>query len=59
MEIFGGKVDFGETPEESIIREIKEEAEVIAEVKRLHPTVYMKYWDYPWVIQQTLLFVLE
>ena len=38
-EIPGGKVDFGETPEESIVREIKEEIGVNVKVKGLLPTI--------------------
>lgn len=58
-EIPGGKVDFGETPEESIVREIKEETGVNVKVKGLLPTIYTKYWDYPWGVQHTLLFGYE
>jgi 8-oxo-dGTP diphosphatase len=55
----GGKVDFGETPEQAIIREIKEETGVIARVKRLLPRTFTTNWDYPWGIQHTLLFGFE
>lgn len=55
----GGKVDFGETPEEAIVREIKEEAGVIAKVKRLIPEIFINNWDYPWGIQQTLILAYE
>ncbi len=58
-EIPGGKVDFGETPEESIVREIKEETGVNIRVKRLIPTVYTKYWEYQWGTQHTLLLGYE
>lgn len=58
-EIPGGKVDFGETPEQAIVREIEEETGVKTKVIRLLPSVYTKYWDYPWGIQHTLLFAYE
>lgn len=58
-EIPGGKVDFGENPEQTIVREIKEETGVKVKVKRLLPTVYTKYWDYPWGIQHTILLGYE
>jgi 8-oxo-dGTP diphosphatase len=55
----GGKVDFGETPEEAIVREIKEETGVKVIVKRLLSHVQTVYWDYSWGRQQTLLFGYE
>lgn len=58
-EIPGGKVDFGETPEEAIRREIKEETGVEVKVKRLLPVVHANNWEYPWGVQQTLLFAYE
>ncbi len=55
----GGKVDFGETPEEAVVREIKEETGVTVKVKRLLPMVQTVNWDYEWGTQQTLLFAYE
>ncbi len=55
----GGKVDFGETPEEAIIREVLEETGILVRVKRLLPYVHTTYWDYPWGTQHTLLFGYE
>jgi len=55
----GGKVDFGETPEQAIVREILEETGVSVKVKRLLPYVHTTYWDYPWGVQHTLLFGYE
>ena len=40
----GGKIDAGETPEEALIREIKEELDIEVEVKELLDTVE---YDYP------------
>lgn len=58
-EIPGGKVDFDETPQEAIVRELKEETGVTVKVKRLLPHVKTVYWDYPWGEQQTLKFGFE
>lgn len=58
-EIPGGKVDFGEEPHDAIIRELIEETGVKVKVKRLLPEVFTKNWDYPWGVQQTLLFAFE
>ena len=40
----GGKIDAGETPEEALVREIKEELDTVVEVKELLDTVE---YDYP------------
>lgn len=40
----GGKIDVGETPEEALVREIKEELDTEVEVKELLDTVE---YDYP------------
>lgn len=53
----GGKAEFGETPAESVIREIYEETGVKAKVIRLIPDVYTSYWNYAWGTQQTFCFV--
>lgn len=55
----GGKVEFAETPEQAIIREVQEETGVIVKVKRLLPCVYTHYWEYNSGTQQTLLFGYE
>ena len=55
----GGKVDLGKTPEQAIVREIKEETGVVCKVKRLLPTTVTTNWDYPWGIQHTLIFGFE
>lgn len=55
----GGKADFGETPEEAIVRELREEAGVVVKVKRLLPHIQTVYWDYTWGIQHTIIFGFE
>lgn len=52
----GGKVDFGETPQESLKREFLEETGITIEVVRILPYVQTAYWDYKWGKQQTLCF---
>lgn len=56
-ELPGGKVDFGETPEESLKREFLEETGVEIKVKKLIPHIFTHNWKYSWGIQQTLIFV--
>src|SRR3990167_9310260 len=53
----GGKVDFGETPQEAIVREVFEETGIRIKVDRLLPYVQTNYWKYPWGNQQTLCFI--
>ncbi len=52
----GGKVDFGETPQESLAREFMEETGIVVKVGQLLPFVQVAYWDYQWGKQQTLCF---
>lgn len=56
-ELAGGKCDFGETPDEAIIREFKEETGRVVKVKQLLPYVGVNYWEYDWGKQQTFVFV--
>lgn len=60
-ELAGGKCNFGETPEESIIREFEEETGRIVKVKQLLPYIGVNYWEYAWGRQQTfvLVYLLE
>lgn len=53
----GGKVDFGETPESALKREILEETGVEVSIVRLIPHTQTHYWRYEWGVQQTLCFV--
>jgi 8-oxo-dGTP diphosphatase len=53
----GGKVEFGETPEESLSREFEEETGMVVKVEKMLPFVQTAYWDYAWGTQQTLCFM--
>lgn len=55
----GGKVDFGETPQEALRREFSEETGIEIKVKELLPFVQTAYWDYDWGTQQTLCFAFR
>jgi 8-oxo-dGTP diphosphatase len=55
-ELPGGKIDFGEAPEEAVKREFFEETGVEVRVERLFPKMWTNYWEYPWGTQQTLCF---
>ncbi|NTU46963.1 NUDIX domain-containing protein [Candidatus Roizmanbacteria bacterium] len=52
-ELPGGKIDFGETPEEALVREFLEETGRLVRVVNLLPEVRTIYWDYEWGRQQT------
>lgn len=56
-ELPGGKAEFGETPEEALIREFKEETGRKIRVKSLLPKVFVNYWEYPWGTQQTFCLI--
>ena len=43
----GGKIDFGETPEEACIREAKEESGVEVEIDYLIPKIHTGRWTFP------------
>ncbi len=44
-EILGGHIEFGEDPEDAIIREIKEESGLEIEVIKLLPKIYFSIWQ--------------
>lgn len=58
-ELPGGKCEFGETPEEAIIREFREETGVAVDAVFLYPFVYTHYWNYRDATQQTFVFVYK
>lgn len=43
-EFVGGKVDFGETPEHALLREVAEESGLSVKIKRLLPKIFTKVW---------------
>lgn len=53
----GGKVDFGETPQQSVEREFMEETGIEVKATELLPFIQVSYWDYEWGRQQTLCFM--
>ncbi|GEM_PF-169342 len=53
----GGKVQFGETAEKTVIRELEEETGVHIKINQLLPFVQTSYWNYAWGTQQTLCLV--
>ncbi len=51
----GGKIDFGETPEEAILREIKEESGYTATIITLLPKILSAQWEYETKQSQQIL----
>jgi mutator protein MutT len=43
-ELVGGKIEWNETPEQAIIREVKEETGLDVEIVRLLPKLFNSYW---------------
>ena len=51
----GGKVDFGEAPEQTAVREAKEESGYDVEVTKLIPKIISSQWKFPDRISQQLI----
>lgn len=58
-ELPGGTNEFGETPAETVVREVSEETGLRVKVKRLLPVCHSKVWDYPDHQQHTLILGYE
>jgi mutator protein MutT len=58
-ELLGGKINFKETPEHALIREIYEESGLKIKVVRLLPKVFVNYWKKQGDDHQTFILAYE
>lgn len=55
----GGKIKFGESPQEALEREIKEETGYEVEVLSLLPDPFVYFWNYPNHYQHTIVLAFK